>query len=159
MGRQIIHEPGDRSFETFRSPQVPSNFVVEATFFNPYSITEGNWTYGLLLHSAKSTRYQEINIRSNRSWSHRYRLGSETQTVDLRNEVSSSIDIAEDGKNHIRLVVVEDEAWLYINGAFEGNLDLSALTDIAHIRLHIRDEKDAKVTRFEKFTIWERNPE
>ena len=36
---------------------------------------------------------------------------------------------------------------------------ISALTDIAHIRLHIRDEKDAKVTRFEKFTIWERNPE
>ena len=154
---QIIHDPGDRSFETFRSPQVPGDYVVEATFINPYPITEGNWTYGLLLHSATSTRYQEINIRSNRSWSHRYRLGSET--LDLRNEVSSSINIAEYGKNHIRLMVVEDEAWLYINEAFEGNLDLSALTDTAHIRLHIRDEKDAEATRFENFTIWEWNPE
>lgn len=130
--------------------------MVEVTFFNPYPRSEGSWDYGFLLRNAKSNFYYWIRIQSKGAWAHSMRLGNEERRLDLRSEVAFNVDSTPEGKNQLRVIVIGDEGWVYINGKFQGNINLSALTDVGPISLVIGDqnEKEGEATRFEDFTIW-----
>ena len=157
----IIHEPGDRRFEVFKGVRTGEDVMVEVTFFNPYPTTWGSWSYGLLLRNALPNFYHWVRIQSKGSWAHSIRLGNEVSRVDLRSELSSNVDNTAGGRNHLRFIMIGDEGWVYINGKFQGNVDLRGLTDTSPISLVLgdRDEKEGEATRFEDFTIWKWHPD
>ena len=74
-------------------------------------------------------------------------------------EPSRNVDNTAGGRNHLRFVMIGDEGWVYINGKFEGNVDLNGLTDISPIKLVLGVEKEGETTRFEDFTIWKWHPD
>ena len=148
-----MHEPDDRSFELFLGPAIAGDLMVEVTFYNPYPASEGPWDYGFLLNASQYNRYHWIRVRNQGDWRHSYRLGNDERLVDLRRERPSNVDWTSGGKNRLGLVISGDEGWFYINGEFQGKLDLSAITAVAPINLVIDDDLEG-ATRFEGFTIW-----
>jgi len=155
----LVHDESS-SFETFSGPSTSSDIVIEATFLNPYPTTKGTWSHGFVLGNTRFNFFHSIEIRGNGTWRHRLRLGPNASVTDLISRNSKNIRIAEDGMNQLRLILVGDEAWFFINGVYEDKLDLSRLTDQAPIKLFIgRDEIPGYVTRFEGFKIWNWSPE
>ena len=62
------------------------------------------------------------------------------------------------GSNHIRIIALEGEGWLFINGAYVDKLDLSGLLAAGGVHAvgsYFTGHGIAgKSTRFEDFTIW-----
>jgi len=154
---QIIHEPGDGNVETFWGVKTSDDILAEVTFLNPPNVDK--WRNGFFLRNSRSGRYHSISIRSDGSWIHQVRLGRDSSRVDLRRERTSNIDKTNHGRNRLRLITVGDDAWLFINGEFEGKLDLSQVTDTAPVKIYVSDESTGVTTRFESFTIWKWSPE
>jgi len=75
----------------------------------------------------------------------------------LRREISAAIDTTPGGRNRLRLVVVETDGQLFINDEPQGRLDLSAV-GFDRVRLHVTDETEGAVTRYENFIIREWDP-
>ena len=131
--------------------------IIEATFFNPYSLTEGAWSSGFMFRSGDPNEFHVVVIRSDGTWYHKLRTGDIETQQDLIAEYSSHIDTTPDGKNHIRVIANGSEGSLFINGAFLATLDLSGLIDagtVSAIGSYFQDDGIAgKSTRFEDFTI------
>ena len=133
-----------------------ADFVVEATFINPYSSTEHQWSHGFLLRANRSdTDDSELRlvISSDGQWStfigpNDYLQGG---TVQLNANAG--------GNNHVRIVGIAERGWLFVNGRFVADLDLSGLTrsgDIAIATgLFEGTEREGAVTKYEDFK-WSR---
>lgn len=149
----IVHQPDDEFLEVFRGPGVAKNVMIEATFKNPYPTSKGDWNYGFLLAQRKVNFYHWMRIRSDGTWDHSYRPGPDADRVTLRQESPPSIDTTPQGKNRIRLVIIGEDGWLYINNQFQGNLSLGAV-DFDRVQLVLGDEVAGQSTRFDGFAIW-----
>jgi hypothetical protein len=144
------------SFELFRGPTVEEDVMVEATFHNPYPTSDGSWNYGFLLRNVKTNVYHWIHMTES-SWVHKSRFAEDRGTLEVWNTRSADIDKTTGGKNTLRLVIIEDAVWVFINGKFQGNTSLSGITGSAPVTLVVYDELDG-VTRFEGFTVWKWHP-
>ena len=86
------------------------------------------------------------------------RTGTAESDTLLRQISSIAIDTSTGGSNLVRVVVVGNEGWLFINDAFAGALDLSALTlrgdTTAMTAYFTTDEIAGESTRVGDFTIW-----
>ena len=153
----LVHEPDDRRFELFRGVTTGEDVMIEATFFNPYPTTKGSWSYGFLLRNSRFGYYHRVLVQSKGAWIHRLRLGT-GRSEDLRSERSDNVDRTPEGKNHLRVITIGDEGWVYINGVFEGNINLSELTEPFNNFVVLGDEMEGEATRFEGFTIWKWHP-
>ena len=154
----ILHELEypTNSFELFRGPTVEEDVMVEATFHNPYPTSDGSWNYGFLLRNVKTNVYHWIHMTES-SWVHKSRFAEDRGTLEVWNTRSADIDKTTGGKNTLRLVIIEDAVWVFINGKFQGNTSLSGITGASPATLVVNDELDG-VTRFEGFTVWKWHP-
>ena len=84
---------------------------------------------------------------------HKTQFSEDSGTLEVWNRRSADIDGTTGGKNTLRLVIIEDAVWVFINGKFQGNTSLSGITGSAPVTLVVYDELDG-VTRFEGFTVW-----
>ena len=153
----IPHEPFDGKYEAVDGPSLLGHVVIEATFHNPDVPHGGRWRHGFLLRKSPINVFHAIRIRSDGSWEHGYRLGTGHPTPTLRREVSTAIDTTPGGSNRLRLVVVETDGWLFINDEPQGRLDFSAV-GFDRVRLHVTDETQGAVTRYENFIVREWDP-
>jgi hypothetical protein len=147
----ILHEPGNKAFESFPGPPVEGDVVLEAEFLNPYESSR-IWTYGIHLRGGPNI-YQRIAIESAGGWRHDYRLGPGTPAVALRSEGSADVNRATSGRNQLRLAIIDHEGWLYINGNLQDKLDLTA-APFESARLFISREKPGAQTHFSNFSAW-----
>ena len=155
VSSRITHRPDNNLREIFEGPIINSaDVMVDATFINPDRIT---WSYGLVFRGRSDDNKYEINFHSHGSWDHRLILGGDTKT--LVKGQSPHIDRAEGGKNRIRLILVGDTGWLFINGEVERKLDLSVIQSGGSIDAYITDEKDGEVTDLLDFTVWKWHPQ
>ncbi|MCZ6790083.1 MAG: hypothetical protein O7D33_09165, partial [Chloroflexi bacterium] len=152
----IFDEPGFIS--TFDSGVTPADAIVEARFFNPYPTSAGSWSSGFLLRHSASNRFHAVFIRSDREWYHYVRTGTAASDTLVQQTSSTAINTSTGGSNLVRVVVVGNEGWLFINGTFAGALDLSALTlrgnTAAMTGYFSSDEIAGESTFVEDFTIW-----
>ena len=130
---------------------------MEAVFHNPSVGSDDGWTHGIFLRGKATNFFHAIFIQRSGKWYHSYRNGPDGDWTRLRQEVSSSIDTTPGGANRLRLVVIENQGWLYINGQPQGTLDLSAV-EFTQARLALDHEVDDAVTRFEDFIVWRWHP-
>ena len=148
----VTHEPEDRFLEVFEGIATSEDVVAEAAFHNPYSTEDKTWKHGFLLRDGAGNYHHLVKIDSHGYWSFFYRLGDRNLQC-FREELSSSINAAPGGNNTLRVAMIGVEGWVYINGQYQGNLDLSAITQGGDIKVFVEDDQ-AGETRFEDFTVW-----
>ena len=148
----------DDGLATFRSRVHLADFVAEATFVGDLHnvwITArrdgafDNW-HAVILGETNGSSF---------AWEHARSLDGDAEHVQ-REAVSSDIETGANARNHIRVIAYGDVGLLFINGAFEAELDFSGVTDAGGVQLVAFGEKDTPTSernpvsiRFENFSV------
>ncbi len=133
------------------------NFVAEATFYNPYPVTQGTWDYGFQFRrGADGTEYRLI-VQATGRWGLILRQNNQS-TVVLRGDVPL-LSTTDTGSNTLRVVVRGAEGWFFVNGVLVSTLDLSARQAAGDVLATTGFLQGAaisgKATRFENFSVAE----
>ena len=155
----IEQDPEDGFIDTYRTYLASlTDGIIEATFFNPYSSDQGNWSSGFTFRVGYSNEFHLLAVHNSGSWYHNLRTSDVETEQDLKQEYSNHIATGIDANNHIRIIFLEDEGWLFINGTYIDKLELSGLIrsgSVSAIGSYFEDDGIAGYfTRFEDFTIW-----
>lgn len=132
------------------------NFIVEATFHNPYSVDMGEWVVGYIFRFKDEDTGFGLGISSDKIWF----LGSGTEDGfdDVTQGEVTGFNISENGSNTIKLIGNNNVGELYVNNGLVSTIDLSEYTDFGDVAIvaKILPEQDIdNVTlRYENFTIW-----
>ena len=151
-----IHNTG--FIDTFDSRVSLSDGVVEATFINPYASSQGDWSNGFIIRDSGDGEFHAIVVEEGGYWNHRLRSGGANASQELALAYSDLISIISNGSNHIRIIALGNEGWLFINGVYIDKLDLSRWTESGQFSAVTNyfsgDGIAGYSTRFENFTIW-----
>jgi hypothetical protein len=133
-----------------------SDFVIEATFVNPYSPKIESWDYGFLFRNQGANDQYRLIINSSGEWllvnalpDDQYLLIQSGMIDHLHYEVSRS--------NKIKLVALDDRGYLYVNDRFVAGLDLSDRLEFGDIFLATGiagNDKAGAVTRYRDVKVW-----
>ena len=152
----IEHNPDDERIDTHPTSVWLADGIIEARFFNPYSSSEGDWTSGFLIRIGTFDEHHAIFVDDNGGWHHYLRM--EGADSILAEGSSEHISTSPSGSNHIRIIALGEEGWLFVNGAPVSTLDLSGLVgsgNVAGVGAYFSSHALAgKFTSFEDFTIW-----
>ena len=102
--------------------------VVEATFIDTHSASGRAWSNGFLMRKS-SPKFHLVVISSDRQWFHYLRKGEPEDDQLVQEGISSNIRTGQDAENHVRVIVSGDTGWLFVNGGYEAELDLSGLVE------------------------------
>ncbi len=157
----IAHEIKTTGFiDTHSSRTSISDGIIEAEFSNPYAGFQGDWSNGFLFRTGRDGdgEFHALVIQEDRQWHHNLRLGDADNTREMAAQQSDWISTAISGYNHIRIIALEDEGWLFINDIYIDKLDLSGLTtpgQVSAITNYFTGDGIAGYsTSFQDFTIW-----
>jgi hypothetical protein len=114
--------------ETYKAGVDLRDFIVSATFQNPYSTAIGPWDYGFIFRNERVNEDYRLIIRSNEQWVLIYKTGSGNSET-IQDGQLSNLDLSENGSNSIWLLSKGDTGLLYVNESFVTDLDLSARTN------------------------------
>ena len=152
----VMLHTDDGFIKTYSTGVVVTDALVEAQFFNPYSTSEGSWSSGFLLRNSDVNTFHAVIVTSNGNWYHYVRTGTPESEVELQSEFSVDIDTSVGGSNHLRVIALGEEGWLFINGNFVATLDLSDLSTAGDVEAttgyFTGDEIAGKATVFEAFS-------
>ena len=156
----LRHNPADALIKTEYAGVTFPNIILEATFVNPYSASSNSWDYGFILRDNRdgsSGAFIQIAVTGERRWSLAWREGVDAHNQTIGGGTLAGFDTSAGGRNHLRVVAIEERGWFFVNGDFVATLDLSDVTvsgDIAVITgAFTGDEVAGAVTRFENFKI------
>ena len=130
--------------------------VVEATFIDTHSASGRAWSNGFLMRKS-SPKFHLVVISSDRQWFHYLRKGEPEDDQLVQEGISSNIRTGQDAENHVRVIVSGDTGWLFVNGGYEAELDLSGLVESGSVSLtgawFRGDEHPGSSTRYADFTV------
>lgn len=153
----LTHDPNDEFIEEHKASVSLTDGIIEAEFSNPYAGFQGDWSNGFLFRGDQDL-FHTVIIEEDRQWHHRLRLGDADNTELLTVQNSDWISTAISGYNHIRIIALGDEGWLFINDIYIDKLDLSGLTtpgQVSAITNYFTGDGIAGYsTSFQDFTIW-----
>ena len=153
---ELIHEADDGYLEVFRALNAKGDLLIEATFHNPYSDAEKFWEHGFLLKQGGWNKQYWVSINSDGGWEYFHRLG-DPGALGRYKEESTDIDREPGGRNLLQVVITGDRGWVYVNGKFQGGMDLSVDTGGDGITIFVDDEHPGE-TRFSDFAVWKWSP-
>ena len=109
--------------------------VIEATFVDTLSAQSRSWSHGFFIRKTDE-RYHTLTIASNGYWYHHLRNGGRPNgAADVKLGFSCNVRKGRDAQNHVRVIALGDRGWLFINGAYEAELDLSAVGESGTVSL------------------------
>ena len=154
----IEHDPDGGFIKEHETYTSLTYGIIETLFSNPYSSSQGDWSNGFLFRDTFSGKFHAIVIQEDLRWHHVLRIGDSDTTLDLAEQYSDKISTAVSDSNHIRIIVLGDEGWLFINDTYIEKLDLSGLTTPSQVsaitNYFTGDGIAGYSTSFEDFTIW-----
>ncbi|MGB9578452.1 MAG: hypothetical protein ACPL3S_04205, partial [Halothiobacillaceae bacterium] len=158
----IAHEE-DGYIETYSAGVNLRDFIVEATFHNPYPTTTGSWDYGFLFRDTGSNSQYRLSIHSDRSWHLDNAVpdpnGDGWHSDEIASGAIPGLNISGNGYNTVKLICIGSKGYLFVNQTFIAELDLSARTDsgdvIVATGIYNGDEINGYSTRYENFRVWE----
>ena len=155
---ELQHEPSDGFIKTEYADVSLSDFIVSATFVNPYSAASNEWDYGFAIRdggSGSSARLIKVIVTSRGRWEVAWRQGRSSEVQTITEGTLKALNTGAGGRNTLWLSAVGERGLLFVNGEFISMLDLSAVTgagDVAAITgVFIGNEVAGEVTRFEDF--------
>ena len=150
---KLRHDPADSFIETKYANVSITNVAVEATFVNPYSAAFNSWDYGFMLRTRTAGPDIYVAVTSDRRWS--LVVGDEPPRENVGGGTIPRFYTEAGGKNHLRIVAIEQRGWLFVNGEFVSSLDLSAVTGAGDVAIFTGsftgNEAAGAVTQFENF--------
>ena len=152
----LLHEPDDGFLEVVDGPETRGDVLIEATFINPYISDVLYWEHGFLLKDQGRNHQYWVSINSYGEWEYFHRLG-ESEERGRYWEESTDVDRTLGGSNLLQVIVTGHRGWLYINGQFQGGMDLSVDTGGDGITLFIDDEHPGE-TVYKDFAVWKWSP-
>ncbi len=154
----IKHDPDDGQIDTHRPQTSLLDGIIEARFHNPYASWQGEWSNGFLFRHSGNGEFHAFVIQEDGRWHHHLRTGDADGTQRLTEQYSLQISTASSASNHIRVIALGDKGWLFINGNFMKELDLSSWTEkgevLAVAGYFTGDGITGYSTSFQDFTIW-----
>jgi hypothetical protein len=135
------------------------NFIVEATFINPYSANDHKWDIDIFFRRANKKNYR-VDVSSEGSWSYGIEL---PEWKSLKNDAmfeKSNFDfkIGKGESNRLRIIAYETTGCFYLNDRFVGELNLSDLDQIGDIAVAIGSYSNSEVknavTGYKNFSIY-----
>ena len=148
----LVHKPDDGTVEVEDGPVTLGDVLFEATFLNPNTADDRFWQHGFLLKNKDGHSQYLLFINSDGHWDWFHRLGG-SRELGRYSEKSEDIDLSPGGKNLLQGVVIGDRGWVYINGNFQGEMDLSVDTGRDRVTISVSDYRLGE-TRFEDFTVF-----
>jgi serine/threonine-protein kinase len=134
-----------------------SDFEVEARFFNPYAASTHRWDFGFLFRHAGPNQHFGLAILSTNEWALFNSTGSPAQG-SISNGPLNNLNLGAEESNVVKLICQGGKGWLYLNGTFAAELDLSARTNPGDVSIAtgiLQDSETAgSATRYENFTVW-----
>ena len=152
-----IEHADDGFIDAHRTFTSLADGIIEARFFNPYSAQEGSWSSGFLIRQGRSNEFHAVIVDDSGRWHHRLRTSVTESAHAVAEGRSSHISTSPSGSNHIRIIAMGDEGWLFINGAHVAKLDLGGLLEagaVSAVGSYFTDHGiPGRATRFEGLTV------
>ena len=156
---ELLHDPTDGFIEEHEARVWMSDFIVEATFINPYSASTNDWSYGFELRDAgEGEKAIHIAISSSQLWELIVRASDSAvdyQVVDSGFITPLRLDGGD--RNHVRIIGFGGRGVLFVNGNFVSNLELSDVTHEGDVSIlagmYTGHEIAREVTKFEGFRV------
>ena len=109
--------------------------VIDATFVDTLSAQSRSWSHGFFIRRMGG-HYHTLTIASNGYWYHHLRNGGQpNEAEDVQIGFSCNIATGRNAHNHVRVIALGDRGWLFINGDYEANLDLSGVRGSGSVSL------------------------
>ena len=148
-----LNHDDDENIPTFDSSVNAIDFLTEVTFRAP---SESPWSSGLLLRRTLENEAHVVLIHSDGNWRH-LRTGQTDDDSNIQSGASSNIDPAANAENHVRVIAQGNRGWLFINDAYEAELDLGGLVEYGSVGLlgswFQGEERPGLTTRFSGFIV------
>ena len=164
--RELRHDPSDGFIKTEYADVFLTDFIVAATFVNPFTAASAPWDYGFIIRKSgveATSRFITVAVTSSGHWEAFWRQGSGSESQVIANGTLRSFETGTGGQNKLWLAAIGERGLLFVNGDFISMLDLSDITgpgDVAVITgAFTGDEVAGAVTRYEDFTISALNKE
>ena len=157
---ELRHDPSDGFIKTEYADVYWEDFLVSATFKNPYSSLTGPWDYGLIVRDTgvgTSAQFLQVVVTSDRYWTLQSRERGRSQWKEISEGRLDDFDTNAGGENTLAVIVVGNRGLFFVNGEFTSALDLSAVAgagDVAVITgAYEGDERAGATTGFEEFQV------
>ncbi len=149
----------DEFIEEHGAGLLRSDFVAAAEFHNPYPAVISGWDYGFLFRDAGQNNYHAVIVENiSEMWFHYLRDGADEARL-VGSGQASGLWPGSEGVNDLRLAVLGDQGWLFLNGGAIGTLDLSGGAAEGNISVitgfHDGNEVTGRSTRFREFSVHE----
>ena len=154
----IEHDPDSGFINAHDSFTSLQNGIIEAQFSNPYSAREGDWSSGFLFRASGPEEFHAVVVDESAWWYHRLRTGDADHAQELADAASPYISAGSTGTNHIRIIMLGPNGWLFVNGNYVDKLRLGGWTEpgsVSAVGVYFSgDGVDGESTRYRNFTIW-----
>ena len=155
---ELWHDPSDGFIKQEYADVWMSDFIVSATFTNPYSSSSNDWDYGFIIRrngTESTARFITVAVTSRGRWDVSWRQGASSDNQEIAEGRLGRFDTSAGGRNGLWLAAFGEHGLLFVNGEFVSSLDLSDVTgpgDIAVITgAFTGNEVAGAVTRYEDF--------
>lgn len=132
------------------------NFMVEATFINPFAASVNDWDYGFSFRTNGSFKYWLV-VASEGDWQLADRQGSADDEVTVMEGELSNLNLGANETNTMRLIALGNRGFFFLNDEFIDVLDISGNQDSGEIEVmtafYFDHELEGEATGFEDFTI------
>lgn len=132
------------------------NFLVEATFVNPFAASVNDWDYGLSFRTNGSFKYWLV-VASEGDWQLADRQGSVDDEVTVAEGELVNLNLGANETNTLRLIALGNRGFFFLNDQFIDVLDISGNQDSGEIEVmtafYFDHELEGEATGFEDFII------
>jgi hypothetical protein len=153
----MAHEPQDGLIGAVKAPVNLKDFVMQATFFNPYASDVGSWDYGFVFRHTGPNQHYRLMVRSDRTWLLRHNDGDVDGEIIARGTFPA-LDTGHNAANTLKLVAQGERGEFFINDSLVQELDLSARSNPGAVYLVTGvlrgDEVAGYETGFQDFSVW-----
>jgi len=115
--------------KSFRPDIMPlRNFVIEVRLSNPADPNIHPWDYGFGFREGARNEQYRLYINSDSTWRlvlPVQNLADRVEAKDIASGTLKNLDVATSGSNHLRLVVNDKWAFLFVNGEYITAMDVS----------------------------------
>jgi serine/threonine-protein kinase len=151
----------DGFIESFGSDVELSDFIVQATWVNPYAASAGEWDMGLIFRQGDLDQELRLVILSDQTWNLNSRRGDEDSFIE-EGSVAGHLNLGTTGANKVLLIALQERGFFFMNDAFVETLDLSDRTNSGGISVgtgfYSSSERDGAISSFKDFAIWAMDP-
>ena len=164
----ILHDVDDGYLARYQGPRVTGDLMLKVTFEVPFAPNKSHWNFVVQFRGGTEVYHLvEINSKFGGAYVHRRRAGPDEEVRGRTAEDLPGLNLQKGDKNHIRLIVVGEDGWLYVNDRRIAIIpfQLGNVPNPDTIRLVVIDVDRfgyeyslEKQTRFEDFTVWKWHP-